>query len=117
MNQITVTAATFKEASRLVERDIGHGFMSELLRRYHLAIFDRQFEQRKQVLEEFHKAHSVSRMKISTRVNNELLNETVFKTYNIMTKQVCHARVWTGLLESFGFVFLALVDLDVPKVQ
>ena len=117
LNPIAVTAATLKEASQRVYQDIGQSLKAELLRRYHLAIFVRQFEQRKKVLEDYYSQHRVPGVKLATLINDALLKETVFANFKVIQKMLYRGSIWLGLAERFGYPFLALVDLSVTRAQ
>ena len=116
-NPTAATAATFKEASRLIYHDIGQNLLSELVRRYHLAIFVRQFEQRKKALEEYYSTRRVPGVRLAKLVNDALVSETVFPSYSVIKRHMYRGSIWLGLAERFGFAFLALVDLNTTKAQ
>ena len=116
-NQIVVTAATLKEASRLVDHDLGSSLLAEFIRRYHLAVFAIHYGYRKKALEECYRLNPHPSKGRPTAVNDALLKETVFSSYGAMMRHSYRGAVWAGLMERFGYSFLALVDLDAPKRQ
>ena len=109
------TPATFREASRLVYHDLGSGLLAEFMRRYRLAVFAIQFGERKQALEEYYRLNPHPSKGRPTAVNDALLKETVFSSYGAMMRHSYRGAVWAGLMERFGYSFLALVDLNAPK--
>ena len=109
------TPSSFKEASRLVSHDIGSSLLSEFIRRYHLAVYTIQYGHRKKALDEHFCRHPVPYKSRPQLVVEALLKETVFDTYQAMQRQAYRGSVWAGIMERFGFPFLAVVDLNAPR--